>query len=267
MMVWTLLLRIFAHHRGLLVSLCFGLAGIEWLLVWIAATIDAGPGIRSLLEQVLPPEIRTLFSSQLGMMSVSGMVGFGFQHPMVLVAAISFIIVVCTLPAGERESGFLDLILARPVPRHRFFLSVVALFILGAVLLPLALFAGAALGLSQINVPNEIHWTRYARPAGGLMALLLAVGGYTLLFAAGAQRRGTAASRAIAVTLTLYWIDLMADLWEPAASVRWLSPFYYYDPIPAALIPYTPVSHPVVLLTVFLIGTALATYRFGKRDL
>ena len=66
---------------------------------------------------------------------------------------------------------------------------------------------------------------------------------------------------------TVYWIDIMAELWQPAASIRWISPFNYYDPIRSAVIPYTPVRNVAVLVGFFVVATALAAYRFNRRDL
>ncbi len=244
-----------------------GLVLIEGLVVWISARIETGPGLRFFLEQLLPPDLREALSSQLALLSLAGAVGFGFQHPLVLVAAIAFVIGAATIPAGERESGLLDLLLARPAPRSRYLAAVVLLVVLGAVVLPSALLVGAAVGLGLVEADGEIPWTRYAMSAAGLSTLLMAIGGYSLLIATGAARRGLATAWAVGLTLAFFWLDATADMWQPLRALRWLSPFAYFRPIPAAVIPHTPLENPLVLLTVFAACVAAAFYRFGRRDL
>ena len=125
-----------------------------------------------------------------------------------------------------------------------------------------------SLGHVRSNESEQaLPWTRYAASAAGLSTLLLAIGGYTLLLAAGARRRGTAAARALGVTIALFWVDVMADLWDPLQYIDWLSPFRYFRPIPSAVVPYTPLENPLALLGIFVVCTALAFYRFQRQDL
>jgi ABC-2 type transport system permease protein len=199
--------------------------------------------------------------------SFPGAVAFGFVHPVTIVAAAAFVVVAATIPAAERESGLLDLVLARPVPRGRYLLSVALMLVVGAVLLPLALFAGAAFGLGIVTVEERLPLVRYAPAAAGLGFLLLAVGGYSLLFAAGAKRRGPAIGRAVGLTLAFYVVEFLADFWEPLDRIRWLSPFHYYKPIAAAVVPHTPPENPLVLLAAFVVLVAAAHFRFRRQDL
>ena len=265
-MIRALLMRQLRHQRWLLLSLCIGFVLLEWLLVVVVAVIDMGPGI-AFLQQFLPPAMQAFVASQLGLVSFGGMVAFGFQHPAALAGAFAFVFVVATLPAGERESGFLELLLARPLPRSRYLAAIVLLLVVGALVLPLSLVGGVALGLSQSEHPEELPWTRYVRPAAGLTTLLLAVGGYTLYFAVGSKRRGRAIALAIGLTVTLFWLQALAQLWSPLERVSWLNPFSYYDPMRAAAFGTTPPEHPTVLLGIFIVATTAAFIRFRKQDL
>jgi ABC-2 type transport system permease protein len=255
------------HHRAFLVSLTAGLALLEWLLVVIVARIEMGPGMLALFEQIVPSAVRSMFATQLGMVSFGGLVAFGFTHPAALVAAIGFVVVVGTVPAGERESGLLDLILSRPVPRSRYLASLVLLLVAGSLLLPLALVTGAAVGLAQVDNPDELPWTRYLHAAGGFTTLLLAIGGYTLFIAAGSRRRGRAVALTVGLTVAFFWIDMMAGLWSPLERVQWLSPFSYYDPMGAVVASGAPLEHPVVLLGIFALTTGAAFGRFRHQNL
>ena len=266
-MIGSLLARNLRHHLRLLVALCLSLALLELLLVSIATQLDTGPGIAALIEQVLPPVFRDVVTSQLGLVSFAGMVGFGFEHPAILMAALAFVFLVASIPAAERESGLLDLVLARPLPRSRYLAAVLIVLVLGAVLLPLSLLLGCAVGLSLVEAENEIHWTRYLYSSGTLTTLLLGIGGYTLLLACGARRRGSAIVQAVGLTLVLFWIDVLSGLWRPLQAIAWLSPFTYCQPIQAAVNSHLPASHPVVLLTLFILTSAAAFLRFHRQDL
>lgn len=266
-MIGSLLARQWRHHQRLVLSLSLGLFALELLIVWIGAQIDAGPGFLQLVEQMLPPAMRQLLASQLEMVSMAGAVGFGFQHPAVLVASLALAVAVATIPAHEREIGFLDLLLARPVPRVRYFAATLALLVLTALVLPLALLAGAAAGLALVEVEGEIAWTRYIPSAAGLSTLMLAIGGYTLCWGCSSRRRGPAVAATVGLTVALFWIDLMADMWRAMAPLRWVSPFHYFKPVPAAVVPHTPLENPAVLLALFGVTALLAYRRFNTQDL
>jgi ABC-2 type transport system permease protein len=266
-MIRPLLLRNLRHHLGLLIALLLGMALVELVIVWIAGHIETGPGIQELMEQVLPLGMRQLFGSQIGVISFTALVGFGFQHPIALAGAVSFVIAVGTIPAGERESGYLDLVMARPLTRSSYFFGLLLLLLLGAALLPLAPLCGLAAGLGLLSNPAEVDWFRYAPSAFGLFCLLLSISGYTLLLASCARRRGTAAAQATGLTLIFYWIDMLSQLWEPFGSIDWISPFHYFKPVRSAITGDAPIDHYLLLLGLFLLTSALALFIFRRRDL
>ncbi len=266
-MIRALFLRNLRNHAVLLAVIWIGIALFEAFLVWVAARIDMGPGLRVILEQLVPAEVREAFFTQLGLASFGGAVSFGFQHPFVLVGAVAFIVVAATVPTGERESGFLDVVLAHPVPRGSYLVAATLLVVLGALVIPGALLAGAAVGMSLVEVVGEPSWSAYVPATLGLAALLLAVGGYSLLFGSGVGRRGIAAARAAGVTLVFYWLDFLGDYWDSLRRIRWLSPFCYFDPVKASLGSGLGVRDPMVLLIVFVVCSLAALVVFRRQDL
>jgi ABC-2 type transport system permease protein len=248
-------------------SLLVGLVALEWFIVWIVSNMSTTTELFELLEMILPEAVRALITSQIGNLSFPGMVGFGFQHPVVLAATIGLMLVLATLPAAERESGFLDLILARPVSRGAYLSGVISAMIVCAAMLPLALVAGAAAGLSLVDAPDEIPWFRYFHSASRLTALLLCVGGYALLLASRCRRRGPAVAQAVGLTLVFFWFNLMARLWAPLGRFAWLTPFDYFDPIDAATGAHAPLLNPAILLIVFALCSAGALRLFARSDL
>jgi ABC-2 type transport system permease protein len=263
----ALVARNLRHHARLLVSLLVGFALLELLLCAIAAQIDAGPGLENLIEQFMPPMFRTLFGAQIGIASFDGMLAFGFQHPAILTAAVAFVIVVGTLSAGERESGLLDLLLARPVPRRAYFAAQLLTLVVGVLVLPIGLLIGLVLGLEAVAVEGALPWRRFLPAAASAAALLLSIGGYTLLIGAASQRRGPAVARAAGLTLALYFLDFLAALWAPLAPVAWLSPFHYHEPMRAAVLQQATGGRLAVLFGLFVAGSVAAWQVFRRRDL
>lgn len=265
-MTATLLARNLRHHGRLILALALGVAAFEVALTYAAAQIESSTGLRTLF-QMLPPAFRDAFASQFSLISFASAVAFGFQHPFVLAATVAFVVVVATIPAGECETKLLDLIQARPVPRSRYLLATLVLVILGAAVLPLSTLAGSCVGLALVDLPGELPWTRYISSALGLSTLLLAIGGCTLLISAGAKRRGSAVAQAVGLTLGSFVVEILAEAWPALRYIRWMSPFHYFKPVTAAVIPLTPPENPVVLLAIFAAAAALAFARYQRRDI
>lgn len=259
--------RLLRLHARLLLAIGVGVAAFEVLLVWVFAQMDAGRALQSFLQQILPPDMQRVLFEQFGVGTFEGIIAFGFQHPMFLVAVVAFVIVAGTVPAAERETGFLDLVLARPVPRRSYLLAVLFLVLTGAIALPAAILAGVAAGLAAVaSVAPGPSWTAYVPAALVQMLLLMAVGGIGLLAAASARRRGPAAGRVAALVLVLYWLDFVGPFWDLLERVRWISIFAYFDPAAAAQGAVKPL-HAAILLGVFGATTAAAFAVFERQDL
>ncbi len=265
-MIRALFWRGLRQHLGLLAILSLGLVLFEWAIVWVAARMGMGSGFRDLLATLLPPDMLDPILGQFGLASFGGTLSFGYQHPLSLIAAIAMVTVMATIPAHERETGLVDLILSRPLTRSRYLTGHVLLVFVAAMLPPLALLAGGALGLAVTEAPETVVWSRYIPSAGSLALLLLAIGAYVLLFSTGAKRRGTAVAQAVGITLVFYWLDFMGDYWDLLETARYLSPFYYFDPAVAAN-SGLPSRDLAVLLSVSALGTAGALLNFRKQDL
>jgi ABC-type transport system involved in multi-copper enzyme maturation permease subunit len=266
-MISALFRRHLRQHAVLLSILFLFMLLMEFFLVWVSTQMDMGPEFQALLEAFLPPEITEMVFSQFGVTSFEGAVAFGYQHPLTLVGSIALVIVAATLPAAEREKGYLDLFLARPVPRGRYLSSVCLFLGLAAVALPLGLLLGTALGLGFVESPPDLGWATYLPCALVLSLLLMAIGAYSLLFATGARRRGTAAAQGVAFTLLFYWMDFMGNYWDTLVVARKASPFFYFDPGQAASGSGLSLTQVTVLSSITILAGLLAFYNFQKQDL
>ena len=265
-MIRTLFLRGARQHAGLLGALTLGLFLFQWAIVWVASRIEMGPGLRQFLGSLLPPGLVDTIFVQFGLASFGGAVAFGYQHPLALIAGIAMVAVMATLPAQERETGFLDLVLSRPLTRTRYLIGICLLVLLGALLPALALLAGGTVGLVVIQAGETVPWNRFLPSALMVALLLLAVGAYTLLFATSAHRRGTAVTQAVGITLLFFWLDFMGDHWDLLETARLLSPFHYFDPALAAR-SGVPARDAMVLGGITAVCTVSAFLNFRRQDL
>jgi ABC-2 type transport system permease protein len=265
-MTIALILRNLRHQRRMILATAVGLAAFEILLSWAASQIERNAGLRSLV-QFLPPAVQQMLSSQLAYVSFPGAVAFGFGHPVALAASIAFVIVAATTPIAEIETGFLDIVLARAVPRRSYLTATLASVVLGSLLAPAALFAGAGVGLSLADLPSALPWERYVRPAVELGALLLGVGGCALLLAAGAKRRGVAIGRAVGFTLGTFFLDFLTQIRPEIRWAQYFSPFHYFRPVAAALTPELPAGYLIALGGLFVGTAAIAFVVFDRRDI
>jgi ABC-type transport system involved in multi-copper enzyme maturation permease subunit len=266
-MIRALFWRNLRQHAVLLTVLFVSMVLVEFFLVWVSAQMDIGPEFQSFLEAFLPPEISEVIFSQFGFTSFEGAVAFGYQHPFSMVGSIAMVMVAATLPAAEREKGYLELFLARPLPRATYLLSILLFVVMAAVLLPLGLLVGTAVGLRVVESPAEVGWVGYTPSAFAMTLLLLAIGSYTLLFATGARRRGIAVAQGVAFTLAFYWMDFMGDYWDTLVYARKASPFFYFDPGRASFGTGLSSTEITVLASIAVLASLIAFFNFQKQDL
>lgn len=264
-MIAVVFRRNLRHHARLLTVMVVALAGVQILFLQVAATLDEGPGFANIVR-MMPPAVQGLFGTGLVLASFNAASAFGFQHPAVVMAALAFIVVACTVPAGERETGMLDLILARPITRRQYLAGALAVAILGAVLLPLALLGGIVIGLATVSVAGELHWSRYAMSAVGLATLLSAFAGITLLLSATAPRRGAAVARTMGLAIGLYLLDVFGERLAWLEWLRWGSPFRYFRPVRSAMFGESSAEHLLLLVAIGIVTAAIAFARFDRGD-
>jgi ABC-2 type transport system permease protein len=250
------------HHAPLLAAALAGAFFFELLMVWIASTMDTGPQFHQLLEAVLPPAMVNLVVNQFGLASFPAAVAFGFKHPFVIAAGVAVVITMASVPAAERESGLLDLILARPVTRATYMRAHVLLLLVPVLAFPVVLFTAASAGIA-LTGRGDVARSDYLMAAAAFAPLLLFLGACTLVFAAGARRRGTAVARAAALTMAFYLYEVVAAMWEPLHGWEWLTVFDAYQPV-GLVTGEASTWPPMVLLGIALALLLGAALRFDR---
>ena len=246
----------------------FLLAAFQVLRVRIAALVH-NAGHFDQLTALLPPSIRGIFDPSLaGIMTFNGLVCGVYFDLGFMVALVAVTIALATLPASEIETGFADLILARPMPRHWLITRTIALVLFSVLFLMLMIVAGTWAGLAMFG-PRDVPWP----PAGQTAALALSLGmlvvswsGVAMAFGA-ACRRGVAATATSLIAFAALILDWAHRLWPPLDVVAWLSPFHYFQPYElVAGEPLRP-ENLLVLWAIAMTGYVLAYFLISQRDI
>jgi ABC-2 type transport system permease protein len=249
---------------------CLSLLTIfQVIIVGQASALEEAHSFGRMAELVPAFLQRGLGSQSMLLVTFKGTVAFGYFHPVVAVLLSVLAIYFATEPAHEVESGLVDLVLARAVPRH----AVVTRSILlaaGAVIAAVTLMVlGTRVGLRVFASPgfDAPSLAISARMLLHLAGVACCFGGLALAIAAGARRWSTAFTTAALAAVVLYLIDFLAIGWTPMRAIAWISPFHYY-PALSILAGTAPAWRNVgILMTASAILCAIGYWRFNRRDL
>jgi len=245
------------------------LAGFQVLLTLVAGSVYRSNAFGE-MSKFIPDFMRQLMGpSFIALMSFSGIVCVGYFHIAVMGSLVGLTIALATEPASEIETGFIDLVLARPIARHWLISRSVALIFVCTVFTILMMMLGTWIGLYGL-APNGAEWPSpqlIQSLALNLGVLMLCWGGIALAISSVSRRRSVAGSTAGLLALSLYLLDYVARVWKPAETVRWLSPFMYYSPLDTVLGAMIPSHHLWVLSGIACAGFAFAYVSLSRRDL
>jgi ABC-2 type transport system permease protein len=262
----ALVLRSFGRILSPFLSLAAILSGFQVALVAMASAFaESGNFERlvSLVPAVLAPAISPALTSFDRMLTI------GYFDVLIVMLVVQWAIYVGTEPAGEIESGLVDLVLARPVPRHRLVTRTLVVMMASTLVLALGMLAGMLLGLVML-APVDAPWPE-ARLVGLMIAHLTLVAwcfGAAALAAAGwARRRASALAVVSIAAVALYLVDFLGLWWSPAESLARFTPFFYFHGGMLLAGADDPARNLLVLGSLTLAASLTAYARFARRDL
>ncbi len=251
--------------------LTFGtlLAAFQMILIVVARSIQNSGGFEQ-LSSLIPPFAREMMGpSMASFMSFAGIVCLGYFHLSVIGSLVALSISIATIPTSEIESGFIDLILARPLARHWIITRTIAAVGLSTVVLLAIMVAGTWAGLETF-APKTVAWpsVRLIRSlAINLGLLMLCWSGVAMAIGSASRRRGVAGALAGLLALAMFLLDYVGRLWRPAEAVAWLSPFRYFSPFELVMGNPLPAKNLVVLGAIAATGFVTAYVLFARRDI
>jgi ABC-type transport system involved in multi-copper enzyme maturation permease subunit len=269
MLLAPLMRRSLAQARYVLLGCICLLWGLQLVIVGQASAIEEQNSFSRMAELVPQFLQRGLGTKAMILATFKGTVAFGYFHPVVVVLIAVLAMYLTTEPAHEVEAGLVDLELARSVPRH-IIITRSLLAAAAAVTTTVLLMAfGTWLGLRVFASPD------FEAPSARVISLLLfhlacvaaVFGALGLAIAAGARRWSTAFFAAALAAVVLYLIDFLSIGWPMMRAISWISPFHYYPAL--AIVAGDPAQWEdvAILLASATLLTALAYWRFERRDL
>jgi ABC-2 type transport system permease protein len=215
---------------------------------------------------IIPKGLLRAFNAGGDITSFGGFVGAEYLSFIWVVVVVAFVIAFTSgALAKELEQGTLELVLAYPIGRIRFFLSKVAALFIGI----LAIVGATLLGLWVGALTQNLYVSAASYAAIGVLAaaFALAIAGYGFLFSALASERAQAAGWTTALTLVFYAINFAAQNWDQLKGLSRLTIFNYYSPEDAINLGRLDVGAFVVLISLALGTTVAAAGIFRLRDL
>lgn len=245
------------------------LAIFQVFLILIGKTLQRSNAFEQ-IGSLIPPFMRELLGPSIAtLLSFDGIVCVGYFHVAVMSSLVALSIALGTIPTSEIETGFMDLILSRPLARHWIVTRSIIVVTLSTLALLAMMMFGTWAGLHAF-APREIAWPAprlILSFAINLGLLMLCWGGIALAIGSGSRRRGVAGSLAGLLALAAFLLDYVARAWPPAATVAWLSPFRYYNPFDLLIGKGLSTGNLVVLAGISVMGFALAYLLFSRRDI
>lgn len=266
-------LRLLAYSlkrvRTLVLTTGFVLGGFQLILIGVAKSIHLSGGF-SQLARMLPSFAREVIGPSMAtFMSFAGFVCIGYFHLAVMGSLVAMSIALATLPVSEMETGFMDLLLSRPLPRHWIVTRTIAIIILCIAVLLGCLVLGTWIGLETM-APKNAAWPSRSLIGSlvlNLALLLLCWAGIAMAIGAAARRRGAAGAITGLLALIAFLLDYVGRMWKPAQSVAWLSPFRYYESFSLLLGEPIPSRNLIVLGSVATAGFIAGYWLFSRRDI
>jgi ABC-2 type transport system permease protein len=199
--------------------------------------------------------------------TVPGAVTLGTQHPFLLALIGVFAVGSASLAiAGERQTGTLEVLLARPISRNSLLRTHLAANLVIVAVLVALLLTGMTIGAAMYGYLADLDPARM--PLVWLNGFLLWAAFTTFSLAASASfdRPGPAIGLSIAFLLANYFLVILGSFWQEAAWTQSWSLFDHFQP--SEILAGRPDLFDVVLLAVVaLVPLSYALWRFPRRDL
>jgi ABC-2 type transport system permease protein len=244
------------------------LAGFQVLRVHIAASVHQA-GHFDQIAELLPPAVRAILGPSLtSVLSFNGIVCGGFFDLGNVLGLTGLSIALATVPASEIETGFADLMLARPVPRHWLITRTIALVLFSILLELFTIIAATLTGLALFAPPGDPGppMRQIAALALNLGALLVCWSGVAMALGA-AYRRAQAGAICGLLAFAALLLDYAQKLWAPLQRIGWVSPFRYFTPFELVMGDPLPVENLAVLLAIGMTGFVMAYFTISERDI
>jgi hypothetical protein len=241
-------------HEVWLPTLLFGcsLLVVKALLTHVLPQIQEGLG--DVFDQI--PFVRSMLTALLGTelgeeISARTMQAFLWVHPVVLALLWAHEIAFCTrMPAGEIDRGTIDVLLSLPVSRRAVYACESIVWLVSGLLLLGMGLLGHRIAAPAMPEQMRPELSRAVLVTANLYCVYVAVGGIAFLVSALSDHRGPAMAIVFAIVLASFLLNFVAQFWDPARQIAFLSVMQYYQPARILQSGHLPIRDVAVLLLV-----------------
>jgi ABC-2 type transport system permease protein len=249
------------------VKLAFvSLALVVWgsLLPFIYARF--GSRFKSLFDSgLVPPQFARIGSGDI--FTLPGAVALSFMHPIAMILTSVFAVGFSAFAiAGERQRGTLEVVLARPLARTSFYLTLLAASF-GLVAITVAtLLAGNIVGAMLAGVLNDMPLGRMPLLWANGVLLFGSIAAIGLAASSSFDRAAPALGWTLGIVVVMYVLEVLGSLWPDAEFLQPYSLFHYLNARSILTGSVRPFDF-ALLLAVIGAAMAWAIVVFPRRDL
>lgn len=266
-MNWNLIAKLIRDRWKGLSTYC---AGIFIYGVFMTAIYPALSGIKGLTDytKAMPDVVMKMFGSTgtIDFMNFNNYVGLEFLSLMVIVIAAPFVIgfanqAVC----GELHEGTLELLMSQPIKRWEMLTSKIAVLVGGIAVIALSTSLSVIIPAPIAGI--DIHYTGFICLIPILMAILIAIGGYSLFFSNLLKYPRQVIMASAGLTFAFYLFNFVGLSVKSVNWLKYLSIFHYYNVEQTLDAGTVPVANILILLGAAALFTAAAFALFRKKDI
>ena len=258
---------LWGYRMGLTLT-TLGLFGISLLIVYTFEGFG-GKEAAEQIEQLFPDSLKALFKAQGGFASdATGFLAVDYRHPFYFVVTLGFVIALSSgALAKEIERGTILVLLTSPLAKWKLLLAKFFVLVIGLIIILAGSWIGTWLGSVLVGISDEVNMMAFLRIQLNMLALGLAVGGYSIFISARSSDGGQVTAWATGITVVMYFLDYLAMLWGAISALGPFSIFYYFDPLQVAKSGAIPWVNVLILLGVGIFGLIAAVITFHRRDI
>lgn len=264
-------MTLFLHYlrRSLAVGLLALIAVVGFqvaaCLAFNQVQIEGDP---SLISKLMPKWMQTALNLQPdSFMSLRGLYGLLFQHPVFLVIFFAVPVTLVTgLVSGDVDRGSLAMLLARPPSRIKVPLMAALVVLVWIVLMLAGTCLGITIGVRWTQMEGEIPWENVLFACANIGLLAWAVCGIAVFFCTQPMNRGDATSWILTVLVCLYVWNFLAPIWGGKAQEHNYSLFRYLNPPSIFTQNIFDINNLLILGGVGFVGLLLGSLIFTRRE-
>jgi len=246
-----------------------GLSLVMALLTYILPQIQEGitevfamlPFVKTLVQAILGIDVGDDLTAQM-------IQAILWVHPVVLALVWAHEIVFCTrVPAGEIDRGTIDVLLGLPVSRRAVYLCESLMWLASGAFVLLLGALGHLAASPSMPAEMRLEISRIVLVMINFGCVYVAVGGIAFFVSALSDRRGRAIGIVFAIVLASFLLNFLAQFWEPAQQVAFMSVMDYYRPAQILRTGRLPMDDVVTLLVVGSAAWLAGREVFARRSI